>query len=94
MRVAAILIGLAAALPMAASADVYVDGHYRSDGTYVPGHYRSSPDSSRLNNWSTRGNVNPYTGERGTKPLFEQPNYNRNRNSGYNNDNSDSGYGW
>ena len=45
----------------------HVDGYYRSNGTYVQPHYRSSPDSSTYNNWSTRGNTNPYTGARGTK---------------------------
>ena len=48
------------------SADVWVDGYFRSDGTYVQGHYRSSPDSSVTNNWSYSGNVNPYTGEIGS----------------------------
>ncbi len=48
--------------------DVYVQGYTRSDGTYVQGHYRSAPDSSHNNNWSTEGNVNPYTGKEGTKP--------------------------
>lgn len=48
-------------------ADVWIDGYYRRDGTYVKGHYRSSPDSSVSNNWSTKGNVNPYTGEKGTR---------------------------
>ena len=47
--------------------DVYVQGYSRSDGTYVQGHYRSAPDSSHNNNWSTEGNVNPYTGKEGTK---------------------------
>ena len=28
---------------------------------------RSTPDSNRLNNWSTQGNVNPYTGQPGTR---------------------------
>ncbi|GED32380.1 hypothetical protein P9G84_13725 [Brevibacillus centrosporus] len=46
---------------------IYVDSYYRSDGTYVPGHYRTSPDDDRCNNWSASGNINPYTGERGTK---------------------------
>ena len=46
-------------------ADEYVHGYIRSDGTYVQPHFRSSPDSNPYNNWSTRGNVNPYTGERG-----------------------------
>ena len=37
----------------------------RSNGTYVPGHFRSAPDGVNSNNWSARGNVNPYTGKSG-----------------------------
>lgn len=48
-----------------ASADVYVGGYHRSDGTYVRGHHRSTPDGNPNNNWSHSGNTNPYTGERG-----------------------------
>jgi len=48
-------------------ADVYVNGYYRSNGTYVNGYYRSNPDSTRMNNWSTSGNINPYTAKRGYK---------------------------
>lgn len=48
-----------------ASADVYVQGYTRSDGTYVSPYYRSSPNSSQYDNYSSRGNYNPYTGERG-----------------------------
>jgi len=29
-------------------------------------HYRTSPNKSRLDNWSTKGNINPSTGRRGT----------------------------
>jgi hypothetical protein len=47
--------------------DVWVNDYYRSDGTYVPGHYRSAPDGAPSNNWSTRGNVNPYTGVPGSQ---------------------------
>ncbi|WP_051405138.1 hypothetical protein [Bacillus cihuensis] len=50
-----------------AHADVYVEGYTRSDGTKVKPHYRSDPDGNFSNNWSTKGNVNPYTGEIGTK---------------------------
>ena len=53
-----------------ALADVYVRGYYRSDGTYVQPHYRSSPNSTTLDNWSTKGNVNPYTGKRGTRDPY------------------------
>lgn len=49
-------------------ADEYVNGYTRPDGTYVQGYYRSSPNSTRSDNYSTQGNTNPYTGERGTQP--------------------------
>lgn len=51
----------------AVQADVYVHGYYRKDGTYVQPHYRSNPNSTRNDNWTTRGNVNPYTGKVGTR---------------------------
>lgn len=44
-----------------------VDGYMRNDGGYVMPHQRSAPDSSINNNWSTKGNSNPYTGARGTR---------------------------
>ncbi|MGC6535992.1 MAG: hypothetical protein ACON44_01375 [Candidatus Puniceispirillaceae bacterium] len=49
-----------------AFADVYVSGYCRKDGVCVQGYWRSSPDSSYNNNFSTRGNINPYTGRAGT----------------------------
>lgn len=45
----------------------YVSGHSRSDGSYVSGHYRSNPNNTQLDNWTTRGNTNPYTGSSGTR---------------------------
>lgn len=45
--------------------DVHVNGYTRSDGTYVQPHYRTAPDSTRTNNYSYDGNVNPYTGQVG-----------------------------
>ncbi len=47
--------------------DHYVRPHLRSNGTYVEGYRRTDADSSFYNNYSTQGNVNPYTGERGYK---------------------------
>lgn len=66
------LIAVAAALVsltfvVEAFADTYVRGYYRKNGTYVQPHYRSSPDKSYNNNWSVRPNVNPYTGQQGTR---------------------------
>ena len=40
-----------------AEADVWVDGYYKNNGTYVQPHYRSNANSTRLDNWSTRGNT-------------------------------------
>ena len=51
-----------------AQSHVWVNGHTRSNGTYVSGHYRTSPNHTRNDNWSTIGNVNPYTGKAGTLP--------------------------
>lgn len=69
---------------VAAFADQSVRGYYRSNGTYVQPHYRSSPNSTRNDNYSTRGNTNPYTSQPGYKPRdedsYRSPSYN---NSGY-----------
>jgi len=52
------------------SSPVHVSGHTTKTGAYVPAHYRTAPDHSKLNNWSTKGNVNPYTGKAGTKSPY------------------------
>lgn len=52
-------------------ADVYVKGHYRKNGTYVAPHYKSNPNGYKHDNWSTKGNRNPYTGEYGTQDAYE-----------------------
>ena len=51
--------------------DVHVGGYFRSSGTYVESYHRTAPDYTRLNNYSTRGNINPYTGKRGTRSPFK-----------------------
>jgi hypothetical protein len=51
----------------------YVNGYTRKDGTYVQPHYRSAPDNNRYNNYSTQGNVNPYTGQSGTASPYANP---------------------
>ncbi len=43
-----------------------VRGYYKpSTGSYVAPHYRTSPNSSRFDNYSTKGNYNPHTGKKG-----------------------------
>ena len=46
-----------------------VKGYYRADGTYVQPYMRQSPDGNFGNNYSTKGNINPYTGVSGTKTV-------------------------
>lgn len=43
----------------------YVKGYTRSDGTRVKGHYRTNRNSTNRDNYSTKPNVNPYTGKKG-----------------------------
>ncbi|MEW6469698.1 MAG: hypothetical protein AB1458_12275 [Bacteroidota bacterium] len=50
----------------------YVNGYYRKDGTYVQGHYKTTSNSTNRDNFSTKGNINPYTG----KPGWIQPDNN------------------
>ena len=47
--------------------DHSVSGYTRSNGTYVPPSHATNQDSTKNNNYSTKGNVNPYTGKYGTK---------------------------
>jgi hypothetical protein len=68
MRVMLLAATLAlAAAPAMAQGSNNVRGHFRSDGTYVAPHYRTNPDNSTYNNWSTKPNVNPYTGAQGAR---------------------------
>lgn len=54
-------------MPLSVSAQTRVDGYTRQDGTYVAPHMRSSPNSTQNDNWSVKPNVNPYTGQAGTR---------------------------
>ena len=61
------LIIVCASSPLTFANDVDVNGYYKNDGTYVQPHHRTSPDNDKSDNWSTEGNINPYTGKKGTK---------------------------
>jgi len=62
-----ITIALALASASATFAEVWVNGHFHSHGTYVQQHFRSSPNSTVFDNWSYKGNANPFTGKIGTR---------------------------
>jgi hypothetical protein len=63
-------LGLAALLALGMAGDAFAQqstqGYIRRDGTYVAPSYRTTPNSTRLDNYSTRGNSNPFTGQRGS----------------------------
>ncbi len=44
-----------------------VGGYTRSDGTYVEPYYRTKANNRDDDNYSTKGNYNPWTGKTGTK---------------------------
>ncbi|SEL13341.1 hypothetical protein SAMN05428989_1516 [Pseudoxanthomonas sp. GM95] len=56
------LVLLSGVMPLLAVAQVHVSGYFRKDGTYVAPHYRSAPNSSASDNYSSAGNINPFTG--------------------------------
>jgi hypothetical protein len=75
--VSAVVVLLSAANPptVLARASGYVNPHYhwvepynRSDGRSVRGHYQTDSNGTKCDNYSTQGNVNPHTGQPGTKP--------------------------
>jgi len=48
-------------------------GYVTRDGIYHVPHYQTAPNGTRLDNWSTQGNSNPFTGRRGTEPVWPMP---------------------
>jgi hypothetical protein len=68
----ALAMALLGGMAWPAAAEQSVRGYTRRDGTYVAPHWRSTPDRSYNNNWSTSPNVNPFTGQQGTR----QPTWN------------------
>lgn len=67
-------IALSLVFPLVSMAQVHVSGYTKKDGTYVAPHMRSSPNHTKLDNYSTQGNVNPYTGKEGTVDPYKQRN--------------------
>ena len=77
MRKIVLLALIVVASPVLAQGSHEVGGYVRSDGTYVAPHEQTNADSTKLDNWSTRGNYNPATGQNGTvdpyHPTRENP---------------------
>lgn len=74
------LLLLTAMIAMSSAAYAeHVSGYTRSNGTVVQGYERSSANNTVTDNYSYKGNSNPYTGSTGTNPYEHDttsPNYN------------------
>ena len=44
-----------------------ISGHTTKNGAYVAPSHATNPNSTKTDNYSQKGNVNPYTGKAGTK---------------------------
>lgn len=65
--IATLFVTVSVASPKAEAYSYRVRGYYRSSGTYVQPYYRTSPNSYKYDNYSYKGNYNPYTGRYGTR---------------------------
>lgn len=68
-----LLAVLAVALMCSVAFAEHVRGYTRSNGTYVQSYERSSPNSTVRDNYSYKGNTNPYTGTVGTNYYRNSP---------------------
>ncbi len=61
------------AISASAQTPKYQKGYTRKNGTYVTGHYKTTSDRTNHNNYSTKGNVNPTTGKKGSRAKDYSP---------------------
>lgn len=71
--ISSVLFGLFAATAFAQYGGYYgqqdsqVNGYTKRDGTYVEPHHRSTQNNTQYDNYGSKGNTNPYTGQQGTR---------------------------
>ncbi|MFA6096842.1 MAG: hypothetical protein WC788_04410 [Candidatus Paceibacterota bacterium] len=70
-----ILVSLIMALSIFSFAEanvIRVKPYYKpSIGRYVQPHYKTSPNKTKFDNYSTKGNFNPFTGKKGYASPFK-----------------------
>jgi hypothetical protein len=67
MRTIVLIFGLLVAMLPAYAADHAVRGYVKKDGTYVAPSSATNPNRTQRDNYSSKPNVNPYTGKQGTR---------------------------
>lgn len=75
MKVFVIVAAVLAAFSAHATDSHSKSGYVKKDGTYVAPSRATNPNDTKLDNYSSKGNINPYTGKEGTKDPYaiEQP---------------------
>lgn len=68
VKVFALLVLLVPAVALA-SHPVHVRSTVTHKGHYRQQHYRTAPNHTQRDNYSAKGNANPYTGKRGTRKV-------------------------
>lgn len=67
-----LFVGILSFTASAEARTTHVKGYYKpSSGRYVTPHYKTTPNRSKFDNFSTKGNYNPYTGKKGTVNPFK-----------------------
>jgi hypothetical protein len=69
MKTFALLLALA--IPASAQRHVHVRSSITRNGEYRQSHARSYPNRTRFDNYSTRGNTNPFTGSKGHRKAYK-----------------------
>lgn len=67
---ATILLAALIAAPAFAGGTHSVKGYVKKDGTYVAPSHATNPNGTKADNYSSKGNFNPYTGKAGTKDPY------------------------
>lgn len=69
-----VVFGVVAAFAAAGAAEAggshRVRGYVKSNGTYVAPARATNPNRTKVDNWTSKPNVNPYTGKAGTKDPY------------------------
>jgi len=63
----AILLPMNSSASSSGGSTTHVRGYVKKSGKYVAPHQRTKPNKTKSDNWSNKGNVNPYTGKPGSK---------------------------
>lgn len=68
LRVGVLILALVATPALAGSHRV--KAHFTKSGAFVASSRATNPNRTKLDNYSTKGNTNPWTGKSGTKDPF------------------------